>query len=92
MTPLRPAAPLRVASPDRTAVAEQTTSTPGFDGVVGDVILTVLLAGAVAAIVGGLLFLLWHALGSASRIAALTFAMAVPPPRWRRARHAWRRR
>ena len=88
MTPLRPSPLLRVPSPERTGTADRTPATSGFDGVVGDVIITVLLAAVVAAVVGALLFLLWHALPSASRIAALTFAMAVPPPRRRRAEGA----
>jgi hypothetical protein len=65
MTPLRPSTPLDVPAPDRVTVPDRPPAPWGFDGVVGDVLVTVLLAAALAGLVGAVLFLLWRALPGA---------------------------
>ena len=71
MTPFRPANLPRPRAHDEAAEPAPDPALPGIDGVIGDVLVTVLLAAALAALVGAVLFLLWSALPGASAAAGV---------------------
>jgi len=71
MTPFRPSNLPHPRARDEAAAPAPDAELPGIDGVFGDVLVTVLLAAALAALVGAVLFLLWSALPAATAAAGV---------------------